>query len=186
MGRRAKNKQGAPEPLADANGQVGRPSAKKLGKRKADVDDDARDAVSKRPAKKLKEAEAQKGALAKKGAERKGKAVPKASAKKKKQEESEDEDEEDGVMEGGSSGSEGWENVEEDHGVKTEARYAVMFFWLCCALNVRMRRSLFRDSDEEEDLEGFSGDLDEIDVDGEGDEYVSPPAAAIEFAPIGL
>ncbi|EKM55378.1 uncharacterized protein PHACADRAFT_255965 [Phanerochaete carnosa HHB-10118-sp] len=155
MGRRAKNKQGNPEPFAEANGQAGRPSAKKLGKRKANADD-AGGAASKRPTKKLKEQEAkletQKG-HAKKGNEKKGRTVPKAPVKKK-QEESEDEDEdEDEVMESGSS--EGWENVDDGYDVKTEAR------------------SLFRDSDEEGGLESFTGDLDEFNVEDEDDENES-------------
>ncbi|GJE87185.1 NOL1/NOP2/sun family putative RNA methylase [Phanerochaete sordida] len=147
MGRRAKNKQGAPEPLEDAHAGA-RPSAKKLGKRKADGDDDA----PKRPAKKLREADVKKGkgapkALAKKGVEKKGKAPTKAA---KKVQESEDEDgDEDELMQGGSS--EGWEDVDEDFDTKAEAK------------------SLFRDSDEEGDLE----DLDEFDVEAEDDEFES-------------
>ena len=55
MGRRAKNKQGDPTPLAEANGV----SAKKLGKRKAEYDGEAegtKGALSSRPTKKVKEA----------------------------------------------------------------------------------------------------------------------------------
>ena len=46
MGRRAKNKQGDPTPFADANGPATRPSAKKLGKRKADAEDDGREVLA--------------------------------------------------------------------------------------------------------------------------------------------
>lgn len=118
MGRRAKNKQGDPTPLVDANAQGARPSAKKLGKRKADAEDDAREVVSKRPAKKMKEdvKKGEKKGTAKKQAPKKG-AAPKAS---KKVEESEDEElDEDEVMESGSS--EGWEDVE-DADIEAEAK----------------------------------------------------------------
>ena len=51
MGRRAKNKQGAPEPLEKAELK----SKKQLGKRKADIDDPETDKnPSTRPAKKVK------------------------------------------------------------------------------------------------------------------------------------
>ncbi|EGO20935.1 hypothetical protein SERLADRAFT_397909, partial [Serpula lacrymans var. lacrymans S7.9] len=53
MGRRAKNKQGAPAPLPGQD--TGRPSAKKLGKRKAEAGVEEGN-PSDRPAKKVKEA----------------------------------------------------------------------------------------------------------------------------------
>lgn len=110
MGRRAKNKQGAPEPLADVNGESARPSAKKLGKRKAELVDDSRESVSKRPAKKMKEAVQKKGV----------KKVKAVTGKKQKEESEAGEDEdEDDVEEGG---SEGWEDVDDDLDVKAEAR----------------------------------------------------------------
>lgn len=121
MGRRAKNKQADPEPLADVNGPPTRPSAKKLGKRKAEAEDDVRESASKRPAKKLKEAAAKKGD--KKGqAKKDDKKKPKGMAGKKKKQETEDEDEgdEDEVMQGGSS--DGWEDVEDGLDVKAEAK----------------------------------------------------------------
>ena len=55
MGRRAKNKQGDPSPLIEVQESAGRPSQKKLGKRKADEVETG----SKRPAKKAKETEAE-------------------------------------------------------------------------------------------------------------------------------
>lgn len=108
MGRRAKNKQGAPEPLADVNGESARPSAKKLGKRKAV--DDARESVSKRPAKKMKETVQKKGA----------KKVKAVTGKKQKEESEDEEGEDDEDVEEG--GSEGWEDVDDDLDVKAEAR----------------------------------------------------------------
>lgn len=110
MGRRAKNKQGAPEPLADVNGESARPSAKKLGKRKAELVDDARESVSKRPAKKMKEAVQKKGV----------KKVKAVTGKKQKETEAGEDEDEDDVEEGG---SEGWEDVDDDLDVKAEARY---------------------------------------------------------------
>lgn len=128
MGRRAKNKQGDPEPLTDVNGQAGRPSAKKLGKRKAEVEDGGRESASKRPTKKLKESvseKSEKGGQARKEINKK----TKVAAIKKKQKESESESdsgEEDEVMEGGSS--EGWEDVENDFDVKAEAKYVRILY----------------------------------------------------------
>ena len=65
MGRRAKNKQSDPTPLADAS--QNKPSAKKLGKRKADAENDERETLSKRPVKKARESGEKK--VAKKGSE---------------------------------------------------------------------------------------------------------------------
>lgn len=117
MGRRAKNKQGDPAPLAEVNGQAGRPSAKKLGKRKAEFEDDARGALSKRPVKKIKESvksKPGKGGLAKFEETKKGPAkVDKAPLGKKKPKAVEDEDEEqEEESEGGSSA--GWEDINDD------------------------------------------------------------------------
>ena len=82
MGRRAKNKQAAPAPLATAKDTPDRPSAKKLGKRKADADVDAKESISKRPAKKARESDGrpQKAAngKAKPAAEGKGKQLVRA------------------------------------------------------------------------------------------------------------
>lgn len=114
MGRRAKNKQGDPAPLAEVNGQAGRPSAKKLGKRKAEFQDDAREALSKRPVKKIKESEVSKlgkGGQAKHEETKKGKAkVDKGPLGKKKHKAVQDDDEEEEeASEGGSSA--GWEDI---------------------------------------------------------------------------
>ena len=57
MGRRAKNKQGDPAAFVEAQENTGRPSQKKLGKRKADDVD----SNSKRPAKKVKESDTRPG-----------------------------------------------------------------------------------------------------------------------------
>lgn len=123
MGRRAKNKQGDPEPIVDANGAGARPSAKKLGKRKAEVEGDA---TSKRPAKKLKEeVRPKKGAADKKGMtakeqkkKTKGPVLSQKAPQKKRKDESEESEEDDEDAEGASSA--GWEDVEDD--VKAEAR----------------------------------------------------------------
>ena len=122
MGRRAKNKQGDPQPL-EAPQQEKRDrkeSSKKLGKRKAEAPEE--DVSSKRPVKKLKEAEGKKGktnakeekgkkvSFAKdKSKDKKTKLAPVKDKKGKKKQESEDEDE---LIEDGGS-SEGWEDVEE-------------------------------------------------------------------------
>ncbi|THH19393.1 hypothetical protein EW146_g1758 [Bondarzewia mesenterica] len=99
MGRRAKNKQGNPEPISPLY-ENAKPSQKKLGKRKAEPETHE----SRRPAKKAKEA-AGKGKVVAKGKELKQKSKGgKASGK----------DVED-AEEGGSS--EGWEDAD----LKTEA-----------------------------------------------------------------
>ena len=82
MGRRAKNKQSAPLPLAEA--APNKPTAKKLGKRKADAENDGQETLSKRTAKKAREGEGKK--VAKKGSagELKKKAVKVEELGKKK------------------------------------------------------------------------------------------------------
>jgi hypothetical protein len=124
MGRRAKNKQGDPVPFAEVNGVVGsgRPSAKKLGKRKAEFDDDGGkdSAPSKRPQKKVKESESGKGkgrekdANGKKGTSLKAVKSSAALGKKKRKEAAVEKDE--------SGGSEGWEDVEDDEDLKTQTK----------------------------------------------------------------
>lgn len=98
MGRRAKNKQSAPEPLEPKVW----PTPKKLGKRKADVDTD--DKPSARPLKKIKEAN--------------GKGVLKQTASQKDKEKKskqvivgEDED-----------SADGWEDVEDEVDLKAQAK----------------------------------------------------------------
>lgn len=121
MGRRAKNKQGNPVPLAEVNGAAGggRPSAKKLGKRKAAFDDEGGKelSLSKRPTKKVKESESGKGkgkdASGKKGANVKTTKSSVALGTKKRKDVVEQE-------EGGSS--EGWEDVEDDDNFKTQTK----------------------------------------------------------------
>jgi ribosomal RNA methyltransferase Nop2 len=93
MGRRAKNKQGDPTPIRDPQDK---PSAKKLGKRKAAEVEDA----PARPLKKAKEAKPKaKNASVKMG----GKDV--SGLKKKKTVSFNEED-----------GSEGWEDVDDEEG----------------------------------------------------------------------
>lgn len=124
MGRRAKNKQGDPVPFAEVNGAAGggRPSAKKLGKRKAEFDDEGgkETSLGKRPQKKVKESESGKGkgkgkdASGKKGASVKtAKSSAALGAKRRKEAVAEQE-------EGGSS--EGWEDVEDDEDLKTQTK----------------------------------------------------------------
>ena len=114
MGRRAKTKQGDPEPLAEVNGQGGRPSAKKLGKRKAAFEDDGgKEASSKRPVKKVKESSkkdnvGKSGKTAKVEAKKgtvKADKVPRGQKQRKPAQEEEE-------SEAGSSV--GWEDVQEE------------------------------------------------------------------------
>ena len=124
MGRRAKNKQGDPEPFAEV--QENRPSQKKLGKRKADEVD----APAKRPAKKARDIDGRPSksvkTVASKGKEKgvpkdTAKAKPaKAQAQKKQQVQFEDEDE-------GAGSSEGWEDVEDNEDIKVQAKCVPMY-----------------------------------------------------------
>lgn len=121
MGRRAKNKQGDPSPLTEVtadNGASGRLSEKKLGKRKADVEEDV---LTKRPSKKVKETEGKKGAKDVKVEKKKsGKEKTGKTKKSKKVTVEEGEDDEMVVEEG--EGSEGWEDVDDDDDLKTQAK----------------------------------------------------------------
>ncbi|GBE82020.1 25S rRNA (cytosine-C(5))-methyltransferase nop2 [Sparassis crispa] len=131
MGRRAKSKQGNPEPLAELQENAGRPSSKKTGKRKADADGGAKEGVSKRPAKKARGEEKER--VHSKG---KGKVTGKTEKAKSSAAENKNKHQ-------NSDEKEGWEDVEEDVDLKAQAK------------------SLFHDSDEEEfvgftgDLEDF-------------------------------
>ncbi|KAJ3551994.1 hypothetical protein NM688_g4392 [Phlebia brevispora] len=149
MGRRAKNKQGNPEPLADSrpNAQATKPSAKKLGKRKAEVEDDGHDTQSKRPAKKMKEVESAVNVSKKAGekATSKLKKTEKAKIGKTKRK-PEDEEHEAGTS------SEGWEDVDDEYDLEKEAK------------------SLFRDSGDEQEFAGFNGNLEDYDMDGAEDD----------------
>ena len=121
MGRRAKNKQSAPEPLAAAKVANDRPSAKKLGKRKADADVDAKENLSKRPAKKARETDGRvpnsmQGKTQNQALEKGKKLGGKIKSKRR-----DDEDEDEGEASG--SSSEGWEGVEDDEEVRAQAKY---------------------------------------------------------------
>lgn len=107
MGRRAKTKQAPPEPLADPR-ESGKPSGKRLGKRKADPEPEE----GKRPAKKAKETSAKK-----KGETKGAKEVTKTKGKKGQQSLATSWDDADA---GGSSG--GWEDIEDDDDVKAHAQ----------------------------------------------------------------
>lgn len=99
MGRRAKNKQSAPEPLEKS-------APKKLGKRKAEADvDDSKS--SQRPKKKIKD-------INDKSKEKTISKKSKSSNKDKSNVESDD-------------GSEGWEDVEDDADLKVHAKLVPSF-----------------------------------------------------------
>lgn len=130
MGRRAKNKQAPPTPLAEVNGQGGRLSAKKLGKRKAEFDEDVPEkgsAPKERPTKKVKESGKAKGRnekLQEKGAKKaiqgKGKTGANVKPKSKKAPVEEDEESDEEKEEGGSS--EGWEDVEDEDDLQEQRK----------------------------------------------------------------
>ncbi|OCH95028.1 NOL1/NOP2/sun family putative RNA met [Obba rivulosa] len=151
MGRRAKNKQGNPQPLPETRENASKPSQKKLGKRKADADfDGGRDEITKRPTKKARESLPKEDKKAGKG---KGKKVAFAgddasgsvkSSKSKGKEPVVDEED-------------GWEDVEDEEDLKTHAK------------------SLFHDSDDE----GFVGDLDDLDI--EDDDMLRGPVQELEL-----
>ncbi|TBU35832.1 NOL1/NOP2/sun family RNA met [Dichomitus squalens] len=160
MGRRAKNKQGDPSPLAEVKENAGRPSQKKLGKRKADDVDSA----NKRPAKKVKEGEARTDKPSKPTAAKgrattasknEGKARPVKSKSKKPSFEDDAE---------GAGGSEGWEDVEDDGDLQQHAK------------------TLFHEDDEDEFV-GFEGDLNDLDLDGadEDDDLLRGPAQELDL-----
>ncbi|KAI0362260.1 NOL1/NOP2/sun family RNA met [Trametes cingulata] len=159
MGRRAKNKQGDPAPLLDLQENAGRPSQKKLGKRKADEVE----APSKRPAKKARESDgkpAKPSALkAKAKAPAKGDAKAKSEKvkpKKQKQARFEDEEEDEGA-----GSSEGWEDVGDDEDLQKQAK------------------SLFHGSDEEEFV-GFEGNLDDLEMEDD-DDMLRGPAQELDL-----
>ncbi|KAI0082735.1 NOL1/NOP2/sun family putative RNA met [Panus rudis PR-1116 ss-1] len=144
MGRRAKNKQGDPTPIDEPSAN-GRQSAKKLGKRKAEVEDES---SSRRPVKKAREGDKSKGKSVKpalvggKGATKKSKVDAKSNGSKAKRKPVENDE----VVDEGSS--EGWEDVEDDD-LKAQSK------------------SLFHGSDDEGE---FVGDLNEFDIDGDEDD----------------
>ncbi|KAI0818552.1 NOL1/NOP2/sun family-domain-containing protein [Irpex lacteus] len=173
MGRRAKNKQAPPTPLAEVNGQGGRPSAKKLGKRKAEFDEDVPEkgsALKERPTKKVKEngkAKERSGKVQEKGGKKatQGKGKTGAAVKPKSKapiEEGEESDEEN--EEGGSS--EGWEDVEDEDDLQEQ------------------RKSLFDNSDDDAEMaDGFEGDLADFDMDGdeEDDDPLRGPVQELDL-----
>ncbi|KAF6765111.1 NOL1/NOP2/sun family RNA met [Ephemerocybe angulata] len=110
MGRRAKNKQGAP----DAHELDTLISTKKLGKRKAndEENDDASASRSERPAKKSKDSSVKK--LKEKKDTKKAEKKPLKSSKTKK-----------GKKNDGSD--EGWEDVEDDFGLKKGGKNTTLF-----------------------------------------------------------
>ena len=110
MGRRAKNKQAAPIPLHEPGENDNRPSPKKLGKRKA-VEEDTQ---SSRPAKKVKETVSKgtgklKGTGKDKFTGKGGKYDGKAKDSKRK-------------VAGSDEVSEGWEDVEDEVDLKSQAK----------------------------------------------------------------
>ena len=106
MGRRARNKQGAPEPFLP---KVLAP--KKLGKRKADSDEEGDVKPSPRPAKKVKDNAG------------KGKRTEKVNGKKKNGKGKK------AVMVVDEEGSaDGWEDVEDDAALKAEAKCVDYYF----------------------------------------------------------
>ncbi|KAM5533269.1 hypothetical protein V8D89_013046 [Ganoderma adspersum] len=149
MGRRAKNKQGDPAAFAEVQENAGRPSQKKLGKRKADDVDSS----SKRPTKKVKESDARPGkpptsttAKSKEKIVVKGEVKAKADKPKSKKKQARFEDEGEGA-----GSSEGWEDVEDNDNLQTQAK------------------SLFHGSDEDEFV-GFDGDLNDFDMEAVEDD----------------
>ncbi|KAI0341733.1 NOL1/NOP2/sun family putative RNA met [Trametopsis cervina] len=174
MGRRAKNKQGDPKPFAEVNGHAnGRPgpSAKKLGKRKAEFEDtdadaamdvDAKDASHKRPAKKGKVEVKPKGRKEKEQPVERKKVLGKpgkttAAATKQKPKGAKEKDAQDG------GSSEGWEDVDDEDDLKAQTK------------------SLFRDSDDEEAFEGDLADLDMDDDDVEDDDMLRGPVQELDL-----
>lgn len=156
MGRRAKNKQSDPAPFAEVQSNAApRPSAKKLGKRKAEVEDDA---VTKRPSKKVKETQNKQTS-----SKVKGKEASKSGKLSKSKEKSNKPIIED---EGGSS--EGWEDVDDDMDLEASKQYATLISIHVYLIFIPtfLYSSLFRDSDEGESFAGFTGDLDEYEMDG--------------------
>lgn len=124
MGRRAKHKQGDPVPFSDPS-EKARPSAKKLGKRKAE------DEGQKGSVKKVKAGvAAADGGKATKGKSRdklepgvkaKAKEGEKKTAKAKRKK-VEDEDEEEDVDMGAGESGDGWEDVEDGVDLKAEVK----------------------------------------------------------------
>ncbi|KAI0647188.1 NOL1/NOP2/sun family RNA met [Trametes meyenii] len=159
MGRRAKTKQGDPAPLLEVQDNAGRPSQKKLGKRKAeDVE-----VPGKRPTKKAREGEGKPTKVVPTKSKPKGPSKGEAKAKPAKSEKAnqkkahfEDEDE-------GAGSSEGWEDVEDNENLQAQAK------------------TLFHGSDDDEYV-GFEGDLNDLEMDAdEDDDLLGGPAQELDL-----
>lgn len=155
MGRRAKNKQGAPQPL-----EPFQQSTTKPGKRKPDTESPI---GASRPNKKLKDV-SNKGkgpTLPKlKNAASNGKGKPQGKGHKILKEGSQSESED------------GWEDVEDGTDLKAQARFVPWsiehtLFWTITQFLTHFR-SLFRDSDDE--FPSFRGDSSELEADDDGEE----------------
>jgi ribosomal RNA methyltransferase Nop2 len=141
MGRRAKNKQSAPEPLDPKP----TPSSKKLGKRKADSDDlDGKQ--SQRPSKKVKDGQGNPKAKTK------GTSKPTKGSKKKGKY----------IASDGQDSGDGWEDVDDDVDLKAHVKFVVLVIFLRFIAQ-QAARSLFDDGDEEDPDAHL--DLDEFDLD---------------------
>lgn len=113
MGRRAKTKQGPPEPLYDPRESI-KPSRRELGKRKAEPEPED----SKRPAKKAKETSTKKeGSKGVKGATEVNKGKGKGKGKKGQQSLATSWDDADAA-----GGNGGWEDVDDDDDVQAQAQ----------------------------------------------------------------
>lgn len=172
MGRRAKNKQSDPAPFAEVQSNAApRPSAKKLGKRKAEVEDDP---VAKRPSKKVKESQNRKTS-----SKVRGKDATKNGKSNKAKEKSNIP-----TIEDESGSSEGWEDVDDDMDLEASKQCATSIFIHIYLIFIPgfLSSSLFRDSDEGESFAGFTGDLDEYEISQESVEFVLRcPASYIEL-----
>lgn len=113
MGRRAKNKQAAPEPIEPKAAWT---SKKQLGKRKAEADNEGQDdgKPSPRPAKRVKDLNG------------KGKEKEKAASKSKPQKTGSKKNK--APVHDDESGSEGWEDVEDDE--ELQAHTKCVFWYL--------------------------------------------------------
>jgi ribosomal RNA methyltransferase Nop2 len=141
MGRRAKNKQSAPEPLQSKSFPT-----KKLGKRKAEQDADADPKVHPRPVKKLKDSRKVNTGSAARRIE--GVTNPPKNG---------------GRAVSSLSSSDGWEDVEDDS-LDSQTEY-IWFLLLCNRKLILFRSTSFHDKDEQltSDSDDKSEDDDEYD-----------------------
>ncbi|KAF5380952.1 hypothetical protein D9615_003875 [Tricholomella constricta] len=152
MGRRSKNKQAAPEPLEKKVW----PTPKKLGKRKADSDSDSDDKPSTRPTKKIKDSKPKAHAPDSKAVIDKAKAKDKgkSAAKKGKALAKPASDNDSG---------DGWEDVNSDGDMDKDERLAPFRYGI------------------DDDLEGFTGNLDEIMDDDNDDDPLAGTVQKFDF-----